>query len=719
MKMDNDTKDAIKSKFLLGGSQDEVIPKQTLVEMSNSLTSIQTSFNQLKAYTGNIVRIQAAMQKAAIVSMKKAKSPMEALQALEGGSQASSNDQITTIFPQLTQIIDQLQKSLNKLDMTGNADAPTDKALGSLAGAAPVAPVSDPQQEVKAQEKSKAKIAVDRQNKRTEKTRRAPKPATEIAQKSSIKTSKPQVTNKAKNETKVEKQLTQTATRAAGKGNVGATATAKPQATGQQGAGWGEKLSGFIGKSVTNVKSTIADFFANIGTYLGIGGAAVAGGAAGYGAASLASPDEGGAAPTGGKAGDMEAAINKAGIKDNTVKAQIMAQTAHESGNFKYTQELGNAKYFEKYNGRRDLGNTQPGDGPRYRGRGFLQTTGRANYAEVSKALGVDFVNNPEALAQPKYAAASAIAWFQKRWGRFKNWGDTKAVTKVVNGGYNGLADRSSKFAQYSKLYGSGGSAGAASAPGGGGGGGGGPAGKQAPGGAGFNDNVKAVGGNIKQYANLGSNVNYEGLKDPVKRRFTAMAAEHYQKTGKKVQINSALRTRADQERMWKKYGPKRAAPPGRSLHESGVAIDVNTPDVQRLEKLGLLKKYGFWLPYFPKETWHLEPVEGAKMKGQPDNPYNPGAPIAQKEKGKEVVQDSTGKNKQVTAPKKQVGAAATGMAIQKKVGDKTVIQNQAGPIVVSGSNPMSYLTGMKPPKGGTSYNVNTAEDYKIYFNAA
>jgi putative chitinase len=720
--MDNDTRDTIKSKFLLGaGSEDQVIPKQTLVEMSSSLTSIETSFNQLKAYTGNILRVQAAMQKAAIVSMKKASSPLEALQALEGGSQSSTNDQITTVFPQLTQIIDQLHKSLNKLDLSGQADAPSDKAMNSVAGAIPAqeAPVEDPQQEVKAEQKTKAKIAVKKQNERTDLTRQPIKPASEIAKKSKTSVSKPQAPARGKTETKVEKQLTQTATKAVGKGNVGATPATKAQPTGNvSGAGWTTKLSGFIGKSVTNVKSSIADFLANIGSMLGIGGAAAAGGAAGYAAGSLATPDEGGSAPTGGKAGDMEAAINKAGIKDNTVKAQMMAQTAHESGNFKYTQELGNAKYFEKYNGRKDLGNTQPGDGPKYRGRGFLQVTGRANYAEMSKLLGVDFVNNPEALAQPKYAAASAIAWFQKRWGRFKNWGDTKAVTKVVNGGYNGLADRSSKFAQYSRLYGSGGSAGAASAPGGGGGGG--PAGRMAPGGAGFNDNVKAVGGNIKQYANLGSNVNYEGLKPTMKRRFTAMAAEHYQKTGKKLQINSALRTRADQERMWKKYGPKRAAPPGRSLHESGVAIDVNTPDVQRLQKLGLLKKYGFWLPYFPKETWHLEPVEGSKAGGQPDNPYQPGAPVAQREKGKEVVQDSTGKNRQITAPKKQVGPVATGMAIQRKVGDKTVIQNQSGPIVVAGgSNPMSYLTGMKPAKGATTYNVNTSEDYKVYFNAA
>jgi putative chitinase len=160
---------------------------------------------------------------------------------------------------------------------------------------------------------------------------------------------------------------------------------------------------------------------------------------------------------SGGGAADMEKAIENAGITDATTKAQIMAQTAHESMNFTRTTEMGNRRYFQRYEGRRDLGNTRPGDGYKYRGRGFIQITGRANYEELSRALGVDFVNNPDLVAQPEYAAAASMVWLRKRWNRLDGkWNDTRAVTRVINGGYNGLADRQAKFRKYTALYGSG-----------------------------------------------------------------------------------------------------------------------------------------------------------------------------------------------------------------------------------------------------------------------
>ena len=152
---------------------------------------------------------------------------------------------------------------------------------------------------------------------------------------------------------------------------------------------------------------------------------------------------------------DMEKAIERAGIKDPVIKAQIMAQTAHESGNFRYTREVWvPTGQQQRYEGRKDLGNVVPGDGYKYKGRGFLQITGRANYAEMSRELGVDFVNNPDLLSTPKYASISALAWFKKRWNTIKNWGDVVSVTRVVNGGYNGLGDRAQKFSKYLKKYG-------------------------------------------------------------------------------------------------------------------------------------------------------------------------------------------------------------------------------------------------------------------------
>ena len=88
--------------------------------------------------------------------------------------------------------------------------------------------------------------------------------------------------------------------------------------------------------------------------------------------------------------------------------AAYLAQLGHESGSFRYTEELASG---EAYEGRADLGNTHPGDGPLFKGRGLIQTTGRSNYARTTEwlhAIGLsspDFTENPEALEQPKWAA--------------------------------------------------------------------------------------------------------------------------------------------------------------------------------------------------------------------------------------------------------------------------------------------------------------------------
>jgi len=125
-------------------------------------------------------------------------------------------------------------------------------------------------------------------------------------------------------------------------------------------------------------------------------------------------------------------------------KAAFVAQILHESGLLRYTSEIwGPTPAQSRYEGRADLGNTQPGDGSKYRGRGLLQTTGRTNYDHTGQALGIDLLSNPEWLARPSLAARSA-GWFWKTHGcnEIADSGDFTRLTKRINGGANGLEDR-------------------------------------------------------------------------------------------------------------------------------------------------------------------------------------------------------------------------------------------------------------------------------------
>ena len=98
----------------------------------------------------------------------------------------------------------------------------------------------------------------------------------------------------------------------------------------------------------------------------------------------------------------------KYGIDSDKEVAAFIAQIGHESGQLRYVEELASGRAYE---GRKDLGNTQAGDGIRFKGRGLIQITGRFNYTQLSKDLGEDFIKHPELLSTPKYAVQSAC-WF-------------------------------------------------------------------------------------------------------------------------------------------------------------------------------------------------------------------------------------------------------------------------------------------------------------------
>ena len=129
--------------------------------------------------------------------------------------------------------------------------------------------------------------------------------------------------------------------------------------------------------------------------------------------------------------------------------AAFLAQCSHESGGFRYLSEIwGPSQQQKTYDGR--MGNTQPGDGYRYRGRGYIQLTGKNNYRAASKALGVDLVKNPELAETPEMGAKTSIHfWKTNVQPRVSNWDDVRTITKIVNGGYNGLEDRKMRYAAF------------------------------------------------------------------------------------------------------------------------------------------------------------------------------------------------------------------------------------------------------------------------------
>lgn len=107
------------------------------------------------------------------------------------------------------------------------------------------------------------------------------------------------------------------------------------------------------------------------------------------------------------------------------------------------------------------------------------------------------------------------------------------------------------------------------------------------------------------QFMRLNAGVSLEGINPAMLKNFKSMVQEYGEKTGKSVVVTSGTRTTAQQEALYRQ-DPKKAAKPGRSLHEFGLALDVNSVDLNALDELGLMRKYGFTRP-IGGETWHME----------------------------------------------------------------------------------------------------------------
>lgn len=131
-------------------------------------------------------------------------------------------------------------------------------------------------------------------------------------------------------------------------------------------------------------------------------------------------------------------------IKTQLRFCHFLAQLAHESGNFRYMEEIASGAAYE---GRKDLGNVNKGDGVRYKGRGPIQLTGRANYRKYGQELGIDFENNPAIVALPSVGMLVACKyWSENNLNVFADYDDVITITRRINGGLNGFDDRKNKL---------------------------------------------------------------------------------------------------------------------------------------------------------------------------------------------------------------------------------------------------------------------------------
>ena len=148
----------------------------------------------------------------------------------------------------------------------------------------------------------------------------------------------------------------------------------------------------------------------------------------------------------------------QAGLTGNELK-QFLAQCAHETGNFSTLEERGSDKYFmKKYDRKHNpakaktLGNIKPGDGVKYKGRGFIQLTGRYNYKKAGEALGLPLEQNPELVERPDVAAKVALwFWSHRVQPKVSDFHDVPQATKPINPALKGLPSRQQHYDIYQK----------------------------------------------------------------------------------------------------------------------------------------------------------------------------------------------------------------------------------------------------------------------------
>lgn len=118
----------------------------------------------------------------------------------------------------------------------------------------------------------------------------------------------------------------------------------------------------------------------------------------------------------------------------------FLAQAAHEAASFQTLREYASGAAYES---RKDLGNVKAGDGVRYKGRGIFQLTGRANYRDIGKKIGMDLENNPDLAESPEVSVLTALEyWKSRNLNVLADRDDVESITRKINGGLNGFEDR-------------------------------------------------------------------------------------------------------------------------------------------------------------------------------------------------------------------------------------------------------------------------------------
>lgn len=151
------------------------------------------------------------------------------------------------------------------------------------------------------------------------------------------------------------------------------------------------------------------------------------------------------------RAADMAVCANRYfgeyGVMDSPLRlAHFLAQLIHESGSFRYMEEIASGSAYE---GRKDLGNTQPGDGVKFKGKGPIQITGRANYRYFGRKIGIDLEQNSSLPAIPSIGLHLALEYWKDRGlNALADKDDVVGITRKINGGTNGLDDRKAQLAK-------------------------------------------------------------------------------------------------------------------------------------------------------------------------------------------------------------------------------------------------------------------------------